>query len=1031
MPAKKKETTAVGKKTDSRKSPAKTKQSKKVAARAQTQKDFYVVGMGASAGGLEAFEKFFLSMSEDSGMAFILVPHLDPTHASIMPDLMQKYTKMKVIQIEDGITVQPNSVYIVPPNKDLAILHGTLQLIEPTGAHGLRMPIDYFFRCLAEDQREKAICVILSGMGTDGTFGLKAIKGELGMAMVQDPNSAKYDAMPRSAIQTGLVDYILPPEKMPEQLIGYTKYIAHEAGPGITPTGGKTPDALQKIFVLLRTHTGHDFSAYKQNTICRRVERRINVHQIDNVSNYVRYLQQNPNEVESLFKELLIGVTNFFRDPEGFESLKQKALPQLLKDKPNGYSVRAWVPGCSSGEEAYSVAILLRECMAELKRTFNVQIFGTDLDTDAINAARLGIYPNSISVDVSPDRLKRFFRKENNAYRIKKEIREMLVFAPQDIVKDPPFTKLDLLCCRNLLIYLNSELQKKLLPIFHYSLRPDGILFLGSSETTGGFVDLFAVIDKRWKIYKRKESASATRAIVEFPVPRGPDRDPEMQVAERATGTIREVNLSKLIEKTLLENFAPPCVITNEKGDIFYIHGRTGKYLEPAPGKARWNILEMAREGLKLRLPSAMRKAKSQKKAVTYESLQVKGNGSVQCINLTVKLMGDQEALEGLMMVVFEDMAPAREAKPAKTKRSQGKKADERIGALEEELQYTKENLQSTIEELETSNEELKSTNEELQSTNEELQSANEELETSKEELQSLNEELVTVNTELEGKIDELSVTNNDMKNLLDSIAIPTLFLDNDLCVKRFTKDAGEVINLIHTDIGRPISHIVSKLKYNELVKDARGVLKNLAYREQEVESKDGRWYLMRIMPYRTVDNVIDGVVITFSDIHEQKMATESIQRLSQSLEEARDYADSIINTVREPLVVLDGDLRVISANRSFYDSFRVKPKETRGELLYDLGNRQWDIPRLRELLGVMIPKDSVFEDFEVEHEFPGIGFKKMLLNARKFIHKGVGKELILLAIEDVTGKQPRAEGSTKGRDSIAKKTRKAKTPKR
>ena len=523
MPTKKKQTKPRKGKTTTKKTRAEAKSTAKgVVSRkspAEKQKErFYIVGIGASAGGLHAFEGFFLNMPKDSGMAFILVPHLDPTHVSIMPDLMQKYTKMNVLQVEDGVTVQPNSVYVVPPNKDLAILHGTLQLIEPTMSHGPRMPIDHFLRCLAEDQREKAICIILSGMGTDGTSRLKAIKGELGMAMVQDPSSAKYDGMPRSAVKTGLVDYIVSPEKMPEQLIRYAKYTTHEARPRITPIEGKIRDALQKIFVLLRTHTGHDFSSYKQNTVCRRVERRINVHQIDNVSNYVRYLRKNPHEVESLFKELLIGVTNFFRDPEAFESLKKKAFPPLFKDKPNDYSVRVWVAGCSSGEEAYSIAIALRECMDEFKRNFDVQIFGTDMDADAIETARAGIYPGSISADVNPDRLNRFFQREDNFYRIKKEIREMLVFAPQDIIRDPPFTKLDLLCCRNLLIYLDSELQKKLLPIFHYGLRPDGILFLGSSETIGGFVDLFAVVDKKWKIYKRKESVSATHAIVEFPI---------------------------------------------------------------------------------------------------------------------------------------------------------------------------------------------------------------------------------------------------------------------------------------------------------------------------------------------------------------------------------------------------------------------------------------------------------------------------------------------------------------------------------
>jgi two-component system CheB/CheR fusion protein len=884
----------------------KDRKKKRAAAVPKDTKDFYMVGIGASAGGLEAFEKFFQKMPNDTGMGFILVPHLDPTHISLMPELIQKSSKMDVSHVKDGTKVKPNTVYIVPPNHELAILNGTLQLLALPKTAGLRMPIDYFFRSLAEDQGEKAICVILSGMGTDGTLGLRSIKGELGMAMVQSPDSAKYNSMPRSAIETDLVDYILPPEKMPEQLIAYAKHATKKVVPKLVVSQGKVPDALQKIFILIRTHTGHDFSSYKQNTVCRRIERRMNVHQIDNISNYVRYLQENSVEVETLFKELLIGVTNFFRDNDAFEALKEKALPQIFRGKPNDYTIRAWVPGCSSGEEAYSIAILLRECIEEFKQPFSIQIFATDIDNHAIETARAGIYPASISTDVSPDRLKRFFESEDNVSMIKKDIREVLIFAPQDIIKDPPFTKLDLICCRNLLIYLDSELQKKLMPLFHYSLKPEGILFLGSSETIGEFKELFDAVDKKWKIYRRKEAVPASHVMYEYPVTKQLDKIHETE-EKRPT----ELSVAQLAEKSLLTHYAPPSVIINERGEILYIHGRTGNYLEPAPGEARLSIYEMAREGLKLELSSAIRKATTLKKEIIYKGLQVKGNGVTQSINLTVRPMFEANAPSGLMMVVFEDVEPAKKEESPKKKVVPKKKADEGIKALERELQYTKESLQTTIEELETSNEELKSTNEELQSTNEELQSTNEELETSKEEQQSMNEELTTVNSELQGKIDELSTANDDLKNLLDAIEVPTIFLDNDLCIKRFTTHTTKIINLIKTDMGRPIGDIVSKIEDINISEVAEAVLKDLVFREREVKTRDGSYFMMRINPYRTTGNVIDGAVITFADLTKEKELEEREHRLT-----AERRLAAVVKDSNDAVTLQDLEGNIIDWNR-------------------------------------------------------------------------------------------------------------------
>jgi chemotaxis methyl-accepting protein methylase len=832
---------------------------------------FPIVGIGASAGGLEALEQFLGHVPENCGIGFVIIQHLDPTHKGMLAELLQRTTKMEVFQVKDRMRVKPDCVYVIPPNKDMSILHGVLHLFVPTAPRGLRLPIDFFLRSLADDLQERSIGVILSGMGSDGTMGLRAIKEKAGLVMAQEPASARFDSMPRSAMDAGLVDLVASAEDLPGKILGYLRHAPVIAKGAERSLDEKEQSALEKIHILLRTKTGQDFSMYKKNTVYRRVERRMGIHQIDRISSYVRYLQQNSQEVELLFKELLIGVTSFFRDPAAWEQMQAEVIPKLLAARTGG-ALRAWSAGCSTGEEAYSLAMTFVEALEKAGSTMNftLQIFATDLDQDAIDRARQGVYLANIAADMAPERLRRFFIKEERGYRVNKEIRGMVTFATQNLIMDPPFTRLDILICRNLLIYLTAELQKKLLPLFHYSLNPGGILFLGSSEAITPFGDLFTPLNSKSRLFLRRE-AILSGTPVEFPASFVPSRS---GVHKESTMVKPAGNLQSLADQVLLRHFSPPAVLVSDKGDILYINGRTGKYLEPAAGKANWNIFAMAREGLRFDLGSAFQRALRQKEAVTVKGLKVGEGPGAQTFDITVQTIEEPEPLRGMVMLVFADVAtpPGEKTIHSKTARS----GNARVLELEQELQQCREGLGTTREEMQSSQEELKSTNEELQSANEELQSTNEELTTSREELQSLNEELHTVNAEQQSKMDELSRVDNDMRNLLNATEIVTVFLDKEFQVRRFTPGADKIFKLIPADVGRPLSDIVSNLIYPEMAEDMQQVLRTLAFSEKQISATDGGWFSIRIMPYRTMEDVIGGVVITFSNITgAKKLETE------------------------------------------------------------------------------------------------------------------------------------------------------------
>src|SRR6266540_1776748 len=919
-----------------------------------------VVGVGASAGGLEAFKQLLARLPGDTGMAFVLVTHLDPKHESILPELLAKATRMPVSEVEDGTPVAPDHIYVMPRNTSMAIEGGALRLRPREEGRMLRHPIDAFLQTLAEDQSTRAIGVILSGTATDGTLGLEAIKAEGGITFAQEPKSARYDSMPRSAVAAGCVDFTLKPEGIAEEIARISRhpYVAPAeiAEPGAEGTAQPAvKNGFNKILALLRRVTGVDFSLYKTNTLRRRIRRRMILNKLDGLDEYAKYLREHAAEVENLYQDILINVTSFFRNPETFEVLKEKIFPRIVEHRAPDEPVRIWVVGCSTGEEAYSVAMAFTEFAGEGADHIPVQIFATDINQKGVERARAGLYPKNIAEDVSPDRLRRFFTEAEGGYRVSKPLRDMCVFARQNIIADPPFSRMDLISCRNLLIYLEPVLQKQILPLLHYALKPAGVLWLGSSETTGAASDLFEPEDKKHRFYTKRPATGRPR--INYPTgdqrweKSASRRRPPAARAERPL-TSDETEAQREADRIIAARYAPASALINEEMNVLQLRGDTSPYIEQSPRKATRNLLKLAREGLLIALRQAVDTARQDESPVRKENLRVKYDGGTGDVNLEVIPLKHSPSQERHFLVLFETAEAADQGGDRKAGGGRRKSEERQIKQLHQELAATRDHLQSVIEEYEATNEELQSASEEAQSSNEELQSINEELETSKEELESSNEELITLNEELNNRNAELGRLNSDLVNLLGSVQMPILMLDGQLRIRRFTPAAEKLLNLIPTDVGRPIGDLKLNLDCPDLEHLITEVIDTVSVREVETRDGAGRWHWLRVHPYKTLTVSIDGAVVALVDI-------DALKKIEREIEAARDYAEAIIGATRDPLLVLRADLKVESANNAFYKTFKVKPAETEGRLIYELGGRQWDIPQLRLLLEDIIQRNS------------------------------------------------------------------------
>jgi two-component system, chemotaxis family, CheB/CheR fusion protein len=869
-----------------------------------------VVGIGSSAGGLEACKQFFAGVPSDSGLVFVLVSHLDPSGKSLLPEILAQNSHLHVCQAADGMAIAPDHLYVAPAGGLLTIATGGVLRVSPLeGSNRPLLPIDAFLRSLAQERGDNSICIILSGAGSDGTLGLKAIKEVGGLTLVQEAISARHDGMPRSAIATGLVDHVLPVERMPAVLLDYARHAAALRDAQVGPAGPEEFAAeLPRIFGLLRNRTGHDFAHYKRNTIVHRIQHRMQLLQLTRPKAYREYLRDKPAEIMVLFRDLLIGVTHFFRDREAFVALQTRVIPSLFSSEREDQPPRIWVPGCATGEEAYSIAILLAEHMATLGKTVPVQIFATDLDERSLEVARVGRYPEGIVADVPAPQLQRFFVSSDQHYQVSKQIREMVVFSAHSLIRDPPFSRLDLISCRNVLIYLGLELQQRILPLFHFALKPEGFLFLGPSETIARST-LFAMLDKKHKLFQKR--AAGVRPPLKFPLFAA-----ERGASERAAGVCREPRsgamLVKRVEQLLLEEYAPACVVIDEHDDVVHFQGHTGAYLEAPAGVPDMNLLRLARRGLRAELRAALLQAVRQPGKLVRHAGAVRTEGGLRSIQLVIRPLGEPGLEGGLRLVAFQDAGPA--PKPAATlAQVRGCDApDALVEQLERELRSTQENLQATTEELESTNEELRSSNEELLSANEELQSSNEELESSREELQSSNEELDNVNQVLNSHVEQLARANSDMQNLFASTQIATVFLDGELRIKSFTPAITEIFSLLPTDVGRPLGDFAQRVSFEDLAGEARRVLSQLVVSEHQVQSRSGDWYIMRMLPYRTLEGVVDGVLITFVDVTVLKRTEQALRR---SEADSRRLA-TVVRDSNDAVTVQDFSGHILAWNR-------------------------------------------------------------------------------------------------------------------
>lgn len=949
-----------------------------------------VIGIGASAGGIEALSCFFDAMPADSGCAFLVVLHLDPKRESELARVLSAHTTMSVVQVEDGMRLAANHVYVIAPDSDLTVSDGGLHLSKPTEPRGQRHPVDVLFSSLAVDQQERAVAIVLSGTGSNGTEGLRDIRALGGMSLVQSPETAKFDGMPRSAISAGMADHVLAPEKMPDALMAFMSHGYVDAPAEIEATSPDGQSTLGHLLELLRARGGPDFRNYKHSTLKRRVYRRLGLRSIETLDEYIEELRNNSDEVTTLIGDLMISVTGFFRDADAWMVLAELVIAPMVAERETGASIRVWTPACSTGEEAYSIAMLVTEHAEAAGKRFDLKVFATDAQEVNLRKARDGIYPAAALAGFPASRLARFFEKLDGSYQVSKELRDMVIFAPQNLLRDPPFSRMDLLTCRNFLIYLEPGAQKRIIALCHFALRQGGHLFLGNAETIGRHEDLFETVSKKWRIYRRL--GPTRHDLISYP-PSPSQSDP--RTAERQSPSVPESNASAvdMARRALLERYAPASVLIDQKGRVIYFHGTTRDYLENPPGEPTRDLLTMARDGLVGKLRAAIRKASTENRSVTVNT-RIRESKSDRSVEITVMPL-PASPQGGLLLVSFASAVPQAEPTPGPTREDKTDASSDEH-ALHEELKATRAELHNTIAYQETLNEELKAANEEAISMNEELQSTNEELETSKEELQSFNEELNTINSQLQHKISELETTTNDLNNLLAGSETATLFLDEKLGIRWFAPAMRDLFDFVLSDIGRPIAHFARKFADDNLLRDVETVLKKLFSMEVEVQSDAGRWYARRVLPYRTQDNRIAGVVITFVDITDRKRATDAIN-------EARVYSETIVRTVQHPLLVLDSSLRVQTANKAFRDLFAIFEQEPIGRLIFELGSGEWKDPPLRGLLDKVISADEEIHNFEFEQDFHATGRRSMMLSACKLQQEGGRDKLILIAIEDIT----------------------------